>query len=249
MRFDITVAVTAHAESVVSGPTMRSAEIAIKAAESEGFSVERLVGFDAPSDLCRDFFSQQAFSDWKSYDFEFRDQGRTRNALTEISTARWVAVLDADDLVSENWFASCCRLLGQAERSGQRVIVHPELNWVFDAGTFVFTKPAQDDSIFAPQYFAITNYYDAVCTAPREAFVKTRYPDRNIPAGFAFEDWQWNIETMAKGWCHVVAMDTIIFKRRRDSSQTHESRGRVSVIRQLEPMAIDRVMKLGRSEG
>ena len=54
-RIDITVAVTAHSESVVAGPTMRSAETAIRAAEAEGFRVERLIGLDAPSDGFRSF--------------------------------------------------------------------------------------------------------------------------------------------------------------------------------------------------
>ncbi len=246
-RINITVALTAHSETVVAGPTMKGAEAAIRLAEIDGLRVERLIGFDTPTDDCRDFFSQPAFSDWKTIEFRFRDQGQTRNALAEIATGRWIAFLDADDMYSENWLVASARLLAEAEQIGERVIAHPELNYVFDGGTFVFTKPAQDDPLFTPYYFFVTNYYDALCMAPRETFMETPYAVREISGGFAYEDWQWNIETMAAGWRHVIARDTIIFKRRRDASQTHESRGGGALIRCVAPMAINKVMALGHA--
>src|SRR5262249_23805249 len=149
------------------------------------------------------------------------------------STGRWIAILDADDLVSENWFLAAARRLAM----GDKVIVHPELNWLFDAAISVLVKPDQDGPMFAPHYFSLVNYYDALCIGPREAWVDHPSPPRAIKDGFAFEDWQWAIETMVSGFLHVVEKDTIVFKRRRDTSQTYESKNNFASIRSLEVMA------------
>lgn len=242
---DLSVVLTAHAESVIAGPTICSAEAAIAAAERSGWNIERLVSFDAPSKECIGYFQQPKLKAWRhAGTYAFRDQGKTRNAAIEAATGRWVAILDGDDLIAENWLLEATKLLAEAERTGDRIIVHPELNWVFDAGAFVFTKPDQKDPLFTPYYFSITNYYDAMCVAPKSVWREHPYPHRAIKDGFAFEDWQWGIETMAAGWRHVIADNTIVFKRRRDASQTHESRTNSATVRAIEPMAVDRAMAL-----
>ena len=53
------------------------------------------------------------------------------------------------------------------------------------------------------------------------------------------------IETLDAGWRHVIAPDTIIFKRRRDFSLVTESNNRKSIVRSVPAMAIDRVRQLG----
>jgi hypothetical protein len=240
---DLSVIVTAHAETIVAGPTMRSAEAAIAQAEAAGFTVERLLAFDTPSDACRAFFSQ--YTDWRTLHFDFRDQGRTRNAALAEAAGRWAALLDGDDLFSVNWLSEALYLLHKADRMGCRIIVHPELNWIFDAGEFVFRKPAQSEELYSSYYMATANYYDALSVAPRSVWMQHPFPDRDIGSGFAYEDWQWNIETAANGWAHCVAPDTIIFKRRRDHSQTHESRGHSACIRALAETSIDRIRLFG----
>ncbi len=241
---DITVAVTAHSEGIVAGPTMHSAELAISAAEDAGFRVERLIGLDSVSDECRAFFTQPALNAWKKVELEVRDLGKARNELAKIASGRWIAWLDADDLLSENWLAAGGRLLADAEAAKQKVIVHPEMNWIFDNSPSAYTKPPQDDPRFMPWYFYFANYYDSMCYAPKAAYLEIPYTHYDFASGFAFEDWPWNIETMAAGWHHVIATDTVIFKRRRDSSLVTASGQRRTIIWQVEPMAIDRVAEL-----
>ena len=79
---------------------------------------------------------------------------------------------------------------------------------------------------------------------PREAHLEVPYMHRDIPNGLSFQDWQFAIETMARGWKHVVARDTIIFKRRRDTSLMTESQARRSLVRSLPEMVIERVRDL-----
>lgn len=244
MTVDLTVAVTAHSETLVAGPAMRSADAAIAVAEAEGARVERLIALDAPSADCRAFFAQPAFGHWTSVDLDFNDLGRTRNAVVQKAGGRWIAFLDADDLFGDNWLAAAAKRLRDAERAGENIVVHPELNWTFDNEASVHLRPDQDDPFFTPLLFYCVNYYDSLCMAPREAALEIPYRPYDMAKGLAFEGWPWIIETMAAGWRHVIARDTVIFKRRRDSSLVVDSARRRTLIPALEPMAIDRVRDL-----
>ena len=243
-EYDLTVVVTAHSETIVAGPAMHSAEIAIRAAEAEGFRIERLIGLDKASDDCRTFFCQPAFADWRTAEVEFGDPYPTRNSMVAMASGHWIAFLDADDLISENWLASAARRLAKAEKDQEKLIVHPELNWIFDASAFVFTKPNQTDPIFSADYFYFTNYYDMMCMAPRAAHLQIPYANRDLANGFGYADMQFAIESLAAGWRHVSIKDTIIFKRRRDQSVVIENNTRRTVIFEVEPLAIDRIRSL-----
>lgn len=245
---DLSLAVTAHSETVVAGPTMKSAEAAIAKAEEAGYSVERLIGFDNPTEGCLDYFGQPVYDLWSKHHFSFGDQGKARNALSEVAAGRWLAFLDADDLFSENWLLEALNLLRAAEEAGERIIVHPELNWQFDGAQQINTQIAQDDPLFTPFELLTRNPYDALCAAPREVWLKTPYPDRRLDQGFAYEDWEWSVQTMDNGWHHVVARDTIIFKRRRDSSQSANSRANSACISLLDALAIDRIASIGNGK-
>lgn len=240
---DLSVIVTAHDETVVSGPTMASADLAIADAERTGISVERLIVLDTPTEETRAYFAQPDFDHWDRRELDQRDLGRVRNEVVPQCQGRWIAFLDADDLFSENWLSVGMSLAREADQQGRRVIVHPELNWQFDGGSSVMVNTAQDDPIFAPHYLYMAHYYDSLCLSPKEAHLETPYVSRDIPNGLSFQDWQFTIETMARGWTHVTARDTIIFKRRRDSSLVTESTAHSSIIRALEPMSIERDRK------
>jgi dipeptidyl aminopeptidase/acylaminoacyl peptidase len=243
---DLTLIVTAHGETLVSGPTMESADVAVEAARAAGYSVQTIVALDKATQATTDYFHQPCFDHWERWEVHEGDPGRVRNILVPQASGRFIALLDADDLFSQNWLADGLGVLVAAEERGDRVIAHPEVNVVFDDGRYLLQNVDQDSPLFTPHFFYVRNAYDTLCLAPREAHLEVPYADRDIPSGLSKEDQQFAVETMSRGWRHVVVPDTIIFKRRRDSSLMVESSNRKTILRSLPEMAIDRIRDLAR---
>lgn len=244
---DLTLIVTAHDETVVSGPTMLSADAAIAAARATGVTVQPIIVLDKATPDTTAYFTQPRFDHWERRVFAEGDLGRVRNAVVPDTDGRYVAFLDADDLFSENWLAAGVAALDAAHERGERAIAHPELNLVFDGTRTVIVNIPDDSPLFTPYYLYLRHYYDSLLLAPREAHLEIPYVSRDVPNGLSYQDFQFTIETFDAGWRHLVVADTVIFKRRRDFSLVTESNARRSVVRALPAMAIDRVRQLSRS--
>jgi hypothetical protein len=242
---DLTLVVTAHDETTVCGPTMRSADLAVAAARAAGLTVQTVVGLDRATDATTAYFRQSRFDHWERWEYDEGDLGRVRNALLPRTDGRLVAFLDADDLFSENWLVEAVRVLDAAGQRGERAIAHPEVNMVFDGGRSMWVNIPDDSPLFTPHYLYVRHCYDSLCMAPREAHLEIPYVSRDVPNGLSYQDFQFTIESLDAGWRHLVVADTVIFKRRRDFSLVTESNTRKSVVRSLPAMAIDRVRELG----
>ena len=246
MSTDLSVVVTAHDETAVSGPTMHSADRAVAAAREAGYSVQPVIALDAATEATTTYFGQACFDHWERRVYDERDLGRVRNTVVKELDCRYVAFLDADDLFSENWLVEGVTALVAAAERGERAIAHPELNVVFDGTRSLLVNIPQDSPLFTPHYLYARHYYDSLCLVPREAHLEFPYVSRDVPNGLSYQDFHFTIETLDAGWRHLVVRDTIIFKRRRDVSLVTESTQRKSVVRSLPGMAIDRVRDLGR---
>src|SRR5215211_36723 len=246
-NIDLTLVVTAHDETLVCGPTMRSADLAVAEARARGYTVETIVALDKATPKTNDYFRQPRFDHWERWELDEGDLGRARNAIVPQTSGRYIAFLDADDLFSENWLADGVAALDAAAERGERAIAHPELNVVFDGHKAVRQNVASSSRLFSPHLLYVRNCYDSLCMAPREAHLAAPYVIRDIPKGLSYQDWQFAIETLSRGWRHLVVQDTIIFKRRRDFSLVVQSNTRKAIIRSLPEIAIDRVRDLAGS--
>lgn len=249
MTVDLTLIVTAHDETAVCGPTMRSADLAVSAARAAGLTVQTVVGLDRATAATQAYFRHPRFDHWERWTYDEGDLGRVRNAMVPRTDGRLVAFLDADDLFSENWLVEAVRALDAAAERGERAIAHPELNMVFDGTRKVLVNTPDDSPLFTPHYLYVRHCYDSLLMAPREAHLEIPYVSRDVPAGLSFQDFQFTIESLDAGWRHLVVRDTVIFKRRRDVSLVTESNARKSIVRSVPAMAIDRVRDLGVRPG
>jgi glycosyltransferase involved in cell wall biosynthesis len=241
---DLTLIVTAHSETTIAGPTMRSADAAVAACRARGYTVEKVIALDKATEATTEFFNQPRFDDWERWVMHEGDLGLVRNALAPRAAGDYIAYLDADDIFSENWLAEGMDVVKAGEAEGIGMIASPELEVLFDRNVAVTRNLEQDSVLFTPYFLYLRGYYDSLCISPREAHLQVPYVSRDIPNGLAFQDFQYAIETMSRGWKHVIVKDTIIFKRRRDVSLVTESSARRAIIRALPEMSIDRVRDL-----
>ena len=141
---DLSLVVTAHDETSVSGPTMRSADLAVEAARSAGITVQTIICLDRATDSTMSYFRQARFDHWERWEFDEGDLGRVRNAIMPHTDGRLTAFLDADDLFSENWLVEAVRALDDAAARGERALAHPELSMVFDGVRLMWVNLPDD---------------------------------------------------------------------------------------------------------
>jgi glycosyltransferase involved in cell wall biosynthesis len=221
----ISAIITAHREGAMAGISLRSLMAAVERAVGEGIATEVIVALDAPDEGTRAVFADAPSLGFKLVELSLRDQGKVRNHAVRTSRGRFIAFLDGDDLWSENWLVEAHRLC-TSEPNSDRAIAHPETDWFFESSNNVFFHADQTDATFDPSILRFANYWDALCMAPRQAYLEHPYCDRDVANGFAYEDWHWNCVTLDAGYVHRVVPDTIHFKRRRKTSQTIQASSR-----------------------
>ncbi len=222
-NIDVSVIATFHDEDFLIGATVSSLLDCVTKAEQSGLSVEVIFTLDKPTATTKRIVEHHADTiQCAVYQFDYGDQGLVRNSSVKKTTGRYVAFLDGDDLFGFDWIRCGCNVLDNSDGG----VVHPELNIFFEGRNSIFLHRSSDDELFDLDYFRVGNYWDAMCMSERSILLDYPYRKRNIELGFAYEDWDWNMRTLAAGITHHVAKDTVHFKRSRKRSQSKVSRDR-----------------------
>ncbi|MCW5773252.1 MAG: glycosyltransferase family 2 protein [Rhodospirillaceae bacterium] len=213
---DISIVLAAHDEGMMLHPTLRSAARACARAEAAGLAVELVAILDSPSPATRAYFE-----DWtergrqpaaRRHETAFRDLGLVRNFGITQARGRYVALLDGDDLWCAEWLAAAHRA---AEADPRRTIWHPEYSVMFGESAHVMVGIDMDDPQFRLPGLALENHWTALAFAARDIFLETPYRPAAVAAGFGFEDWAWNCDTIARGARHKIVPGTSHFIRKK----------------------------------
>ncbi|MBX2886430.1 MAG: glycosyltransferase family 2 protein [Granulosicoccus sp.] len=223
----ITAVMTAHGEGALAGVSYKNMCNTVEFAQANGISVQKLLFLDRADQYTSAVFNGLDQSDVTIVETDFGDQGKVRNTAAEMANGEYIAFIDGDDLWSDNWLCEAHTLLKQF---GDRGIAHPEFNWFFGGVSSVLINVDQESAEYEEDFLRHANYWDAMCMAKTSTHLAHPYCERRIKAGFAFEDWHWNCETVSAGFIHKVVPDTIHFKRRRSNSQTIEASGNRSMM-------------------
>ena len=215
---DMTALALFHDEGPLAEATLASLQATIATAQAGGLVVAPLIVLDRPTMETRLLVEARAVEmGARILSCDFGDQALARNHGIFTTETPLVALLDGDDLWAPDWLLKAKDALARAP--SRRSIAHPQYNWIFGDESLLMAQPDLVHSDHPLDALRFTNAWDALCVAPREAWLECPYLPRDTKAGWGYEDWHWNMETTAAGWAHLVVPQTVIFKRRHARSR------------------------------
>ncbi len=132
MKIDISVIMTVHKEGRLVHRSINSFKNAM---EFTGLNTEFIIVVDRPSDETKKYFQNYRLAYNEIIDYvEYGDLGPSRNHGVNLASGKYVAFVDADDLVSINWFKDAFEK-SQMDDSGY-FIYHPEYLLLLFFGVF-----------------------------------------------------------------------------------------------------------------
>lgn len=119
-KVKLSIIITAHDEGLMAHHTMLSV---LRALEDFPESHEIIIHIDNGDKATREYFARyEGEKGVRIYENDFRDAGLARNFAIKQAMGKYVSIIDADDLVSGNYFRDTVRVLDQA--NGE-IVVHP----------------------------------------------------------------------------------------------------------------------------
>ncbi|MBR3138623.1 glycosyltransferase [Candidatus Saccharibacteria bacterium] len=218
----LSAVITAHDEGLLAHKTMQSVFAGLMKVEEAGYKYEIIVHIDNGDKATRDYFRRYKKDEKiKVFENKFRDPGSSRNYAAEKATGKYVAFLDADDLVSDNWFINA---ISELENSKTETIVYPEaiLTFGLDLKNNVLSiqKPSYEkgkDVVIALG----ENRWCSVVMAKKETFIKIPY--EKLGLGYSHEDYVFNIKMIEANIHQAIAKETVLFYRRSEKSRLSSS--------------------------
>lgn len=227
---DVSAVITFHGEGVLAHTTLHSIERCRSIAEKSGLSVEFVITLDnADAETRRIVIEHPALRDSDQvHEVSYRDLSTCRNHAVSHARGDFVGTFDGDDYFSGNWIERCVHLI---RHEGKKNIYHPEMMVAFGAWNAFWWQVDQLEEFYKPGTLLTTNYWNACAFAVRSVFETCPYHVSRVgEAGFGFEDWHWNCETIAHGFVHRLARKTVRLERRKHGGSlnvAHQQAGAV----------------------
>ena len=211
----ISAVLTFHRERQMAAATLHAVERMRRFAETRGFRVQLVMTLDGGDWETEDVIARHsALRDGDElHHVQLFDLSLCRNYAIERAHGEFIAILDGDDLFSENWLAAA---VGCIVEHGAITIAHPRLMIAFGIWNAYWEQLDQVDPRFLPETLMSLNHWNACSVARRDVFLRCPYVVARVgESGFGFEDWHWNCETIANGYVHYAVAQTFRLERRK----------------------------------
>lgn len=213
---------------MLAKPSLESLKRSVAHVEGANLTVEVIVVLDRSDPITREIVANHGSSGFRTIATDFGDPGHARNHAVRSAEGDYLAFLDADDLWGVDWLA---KAVAAARMRQDQVIWHPEVCVYFGAARHVFRHIDMEEPNFSAAGLVIENYWTSLSFGARELYVENPYPGTDLNAGFGFEDWAWNMQTISRGIIHKIVPETGHVIRRRVQSVSQESVGAQAVPR------------------
>ena len=220
--FNISIVITVHREKEFLFPAISSMEAALSKIPRH-LVCEVLFNLDNSDEFTKDIVNSLAIDKKKILYTEFGDPSFARNNAIKESRGDYIALLDGDDLWSENWLSECIKYFNENPSLVDTTILHPEYNYIFDTANVLVRQGDANSDLFDTEFLRFSNYWDALCFTKKSIYDLVQYKANDKAKGIAHEDHLWVCETLNKDINHILVKDTVHFKRRRHGSVSSDA--------------------------
>lgn len=241
-KIDLSVVITAHNEGLLAHKTMLSVFEGVKRLKDAGYTYEIIVHIDNGNKETKQYFNRYIKrDDVRVFSNEFGDLGSSRNYAAKEANGEYVSFLDGDDLMSDNWYVVALKKL---KESKNETVIYPEAVLTFgidQPNILTLQKPSlgiESDTLL----LVGENRWGSVVMAKKELFLK--YPYFKKTAGYNYEDYVFNIQTVEAGIDHEIARGTTLFYRRSDDSMLSNGNRNHATIPYVDLFDFERMRKI-----
>lgn len=213
---DLSVIITAHAEGILLHKTLASVRQSLKLCDKAGITSEVIIHIDNPTKATQEYVAANKahLADAQIFTNSFGDLGLSRNFAVTKASGTYVTFIDADDLVSEQWYSRAYKFL-ESHKHGD-YIAHTEYTVEFGSADSLVIKHGEINQATDTLLSVFANRWNSIIMAPRSLLLDEPYT-ANSP-GYGYEDWNLNCRFIKRGIHNVLIPETAIFVRRKDAA-------------------------------
>jgi glycosyltransferase involved in cell wall biosynthesis len=216
-EFDISIVLNLHNETRFLKRTLLSLEEATLFCRHHGLTTEIVVVLDRPTPSLREWVEaydfKRVFDGCRIAIVDNGSLGLSRNSGVDLAKGEYIALADADDLVSYNMFLE---LFLTVKSRGRHAIAVAQY-WRGFGDNHHVMEYFGTDKVSKLAFFQYHPYVSRTF-AHNHVFRTLRFGDVSLKTGYAYEDWHHNAECVVAGYEFVVAPNTVMFYRQRAGS-------------------------------
>ena len=216
-KVDVSVVLNMHREAPFLRATLASLDASALAAREVGLCCEPVAVFDRADEATRQVFNVtrlEGFTSTVVVEVDVGSLGLARNAGVDAASGEYIWTADGDDLVSRNAIVELLRTA--LSHHNENCVVFIE--YLIGFGEQFHNVKYLDGSYFTVADFAYQHPYVSRIFLRRSVFAHLRYSDLRVTSGFAYEDWEFNVQLRYLGFKFLIASNTVFFYRQRPGS-------------------------------